>query len=87
MPYYICAPNDVWSLGIILVNLTCGRNLWRQASPADVAYRKFSGCPGFLKTIFPLTDNFNDILTDIFHPDPELRITIPTLRKKQPKKK
>ncbi|KAJ2971579.1 hypothetical protein NQ176_g7623 [Zarea fungicola] len=79
-PYYMCAPNDVWSLGVILVNLTCGRNPWKQASVQDSTYRAYTRSPGFLKTILPLTDDLNDILGHIFQPNPELRITMPELR-------
>ncbi|OAR02538.1 hypothetical protein LLEC1_02441 [Akanthomyces lecanii] len=79
-PYYMCAPNDVWSLGVILVNLTCGRNPWKQASVQDSTYRAYVRSPGFLKTILPLTDELNDILGRIFHPNPELRITMAELR-------
>ncbi|XWW96105.1 hypothetical protein V2A60_004075 [Cordyceps javanica] len=79
-PYYMCAPNDVWSLGVILVNLTCGRNPWKQASVQDSTYRAYVRSPGFLKTILPLSDDLNDILGRIFHPNPELRITMRELR-------
>ncbi|TQS33542.1 hypothetical protein Golomagni_06109 [Golovinomyces magnicellulatus] len=79
-PYYACAPNDVWSLGVILVNLTCGRNPWKQASLQDSTYRAFARSPGFLKTILPLTDELNDIVSSIFHSSPEMRITLPELR-------
>ncbi|ATY65731.1 negative regulator of sexual conjugation and meiosis [Cordyceps militaris] len=82
IPYYMCAPNDVWSLGVILVNLTCGRNPWKQASVQDSTYRAYVRSPGFLKTILPLTDDLNDILARIFHPNPELRITMPELRRR-----
>ncbi|GAB0132299.1 hypothetical protein EsDP_00000740 [Epichloe bromicola] len=79
-PYYMCAPNDVWSLGVILVNLTCGRNPWKQASFQDSTYRAYIRSPDFLKSILPLTDELNDILGRIFNPNPELRITLPELR-------
>lgn len=79
-PYYMCAPNDVWSLGVILVNLTCGRNPWKQASLQDSTYRAFVRQPGFLKTILPLSDDLNDILGRIFHSNPQMRITLPELR-------
>ncbi|ROT41775.1 Pkinase-domain-containing protein [Sodiomyces alkalinus F11] len=79
-PFYLCAPNDVWSLGVILVNLTCGRNPWKQASFDDSTYRAFSRNPGFLKTILPVTDELNDILGRIFTRDPEQRITLRELR-------
>ncbi|KAM3459554.1 hypothetical protein MY5147_004287 [Beauveria neobassiana] len=79
-PFYMCAPNDVWSLGVILVNLTCGRNPWKQASVQDSTYRAYIRSPGFLKTILPLSDELDNILGRIFHPNPELRITMPELR-------
>lgn len=78
--FYMCAPNDVWSLGVILVNLTCGRNPWKQASYQDSTYRAFARSPDFLKTILPLSDELNDILGRIFNPTPEYRITLPELR-------
>ncbi|KAJ4161657.1 uncharacterized protein LMH87_007684 [Akanthomyces muscarius] len=79
-PYYMCAPSDVWSLGVILVNLACGRNLWKQASVLDSTYRAYLRRPGLLKTILPLSDELNDILGCIFHPSPELRINMTDLR-------
>jgi len=79
-PFYMCAPNDIWSLGVILVNLTCGRNPWKQASFQDSTYRAFARNPAFLKSILPVTDELNDILARIFNPSPEYRITISELR-------
>ncbi|KAI1810205.1 kinase-like domain-containing protein [Poronia punctata] len=81
-PYYLCAPNDVWSLGVILVNLTCGRNPWRQASFDDSTYRAFTKDQDFLRTILPLSDDLNDILGHIFTRNPDQRITLPELRKR-----
>jgi len=81
-PFYYCAPNDVWSLGVILVNLTCGRNPWKQASVEDSTYRAFTRSPGFLKTILPVSDELNDILGRIFTRDPEQRITLPALKQR-----
>ncbi|KAK4130088.1 Pkinase-domain-containing protein [Trichocladium antarcticum] len=79
-PFYYCAPNDVWSLGVILVNLTCGRNPWKQASAEDSTYRAYSKSQDFLKTILPVTDELNDILGRIFARNPDHRITLPELR-------
>lgn len=80
-PFYYCAPNDVWSLGVILVNLTCGRNPWKQASFEDSTYRAFTRSQDFLKTILPLSDELNDILGRIFTRNPDERITLPELRR------
>jgi serine/threonine protein kinase len=79
-PFYYSAPNDVWSLGVVLVNLTCGRNPWKQASVEDSTYRAFTRSQGFLKTILPVSDSLNDILGRIFTRDPEQRITLRELK-------
>ncbi|OLN97186.1 Negative regulator of sexual conjugation and meiosis [Colletotrichum chlorophyti] len=79
-PFYFCAPNDVWSLGVILVNLTCGRNPWKQASFEDSTYRAYTRCPETLKGILPVSDELNDILGRIFCRNPDQRITLPELR-------
>jgi len=81
-PSYRSAPNDVWSLGVILVNLTCGRNPWKQASCEDSTYRAFTRNRDFLKTILPLSDELNDILGMVFERNPEDRITIGQLKQR-----
>lgn len=81
-PFYYCAPNDIWSLGVILVNLTCGRNPWRQASFEDSTYRAFTRNQDFLRTILPLSDDLNDILGRIFTRNPDERITLKELRER-----
>lgn len=81
MSCYAAAPNDVWSLGVILVNLTCGRNPWKRASVEDSSFRAYLKDPFFLKSILPLTDEMVYILSRIFDCDPAKRITIRELRK------
>jgi serine/threonine protein kinase len=76
---YRCAPNDIWSLGVILVNLTCGRNPWKQPSLLDITYLAYLEDRDFLKSILPLSNELNDILVTIFEPDAEKRITIDEL--------
>jgi serine/threonine protein kinase len=63
-----------------LVNLTCGRNPWKQASTEDSTYKAFTKDREFLKTILPLSDELNDILGMIFEPNPEHRISIEQLK-------
>jgi serine/threonine protein kinase len=78
---YASAPNDVWSLGVILVNLTCGRNPWKKASTEDSTFRAYLRDPQFLRSILPLSSELNSILRRIFECDPRKRISIPELRK------
>jgi len=77
---YASAPNYIWSLGVILVNLTCGRNPWKRACFEDSTFRAYVRDRKFLKTILPLTTELNHILNRIFELDPAKRITIPELR-------
>lgn len=77
---YSSGPNDVWSLGIILVNLTCGRNPWKRASLDDSTFRAYINNPNFLRSILPLSPELDSILRRIFEIDPRKRITTPELR-------
>ncbi|KAL8838858.1 MAG: hypothetical protein Q9205_000298 [Flavoplaca limonia] len=79
-PYYASGPNDVWSLGIILVNLTCGRNPWKRAAIDDSTFRAYLKNPRFLSSILPLSPELDSILRRIFECDPRRRISIPELR-------
>ncbi|CAG8638040.1 16531_t:CDS:2 [Funneliformis mosseae] len=79
---YVTASNDVWSLGVILINLTCGRNPWKQACLRDETFSVFLRDRDFLKSILPLSDELNEILKDIFNLDPEKRISLDELRER-----
>ncbi|KAN0065489.1 Serine/threonine protein kinase [Thecaphora frezii] len=78
---YSTAANDVWSLGVILVNLICGRNPWKQACPADETFREYLRNPDFLKEILPISDGVNSILKRIFTFRAESRCSISDLRR------
>ncbi|PWN45848.1 kinase-like protein, partial [Ceraceosorus guamensis] len=78
---YDTAANDVWSLGVILVNLICGRNPWKQACPGDETFREYLRNPDFLQDILPISDETNKLLKRIFTIREEWRCTLPELRK------
>lgn len=77
---YSSGPNDVWSLGIILVNLTCGRNPWKRATSDDSTFRAYINNPKFLRSILPLSPELDSVLQRIFEFDPRKRITTRELR-------
>ncbi len=77
---YASAPNDIWSLGVILINLTCGRNPWKRASPEDSTFRAYLQDPNFLRSILPLSAELDSILHRVFECDPAKRICIQELR-------
>ncbi|KAF2723036.1 kinase-like protein, partial [Polychaeton citri CBS 116435] len=77
--WYASAPNDVWSLGVILVNLVCGRNPWKRSCPSDATFRAFKKDPAFLRSILPISPELNCILERIFEMDPRKRIGLEEL--------
>ncbi|KAL1933664.1 hypothetical protein VTP01DRAFT_7754 [Rhizomucor pusillus] len=79
---YATAPNDVWALGVILVNLAAGRNPWRQASLSDETFYAYLSDPNFLLKILPISRELNQILKRIFCIDPLRRISLNELRER-----
>lgn len=78
---YSTPHNDIWSLGVILVNLTCGRNPWKQACPSDETFCAYLGNPDFLRSILPISEHTNRILKRIFALNPSMRISLRDLRR------
>ncbi|KAG5642080.1 hypothetical protein DXG03_003633 [Asterophora parasitica] len=73
--------NDIWSLGIILLNLATGRNPWKSATPDDLTFRAYLRDPlGFLPTVLPISAELNDILTQMLEVDWRERIDLHDLR-------
>lgn len=79
---YPTKAGDVWSLGVILTNLVCGRNPWRIASPSDESFKVYLQDPSFLRRILPISEECLEILKGIFTVDPARRISLAELRKR-----
>ncbi|CAE6471351.1 unnamed protein product [Rhizoctonia solani] len=80
-PAYNTRANDVWTLGVVLVNLTTGRNPWEAASPLDATFKSYCDDPvNFLPSILPITPSANEVLIRVFEKDQKKRISIPELR-------
>ncbi|RCH89276.1 histone deacetylase [Rhizopus stolonifer] len=79
---YNTQKNDIWSLGIILINLTVGRNPWKKADMSNPTFAAFVYHPiQFFKTVLPcLSEPLVSILLNIFCLDPDKRISLDQLR-------
>ncbi|EIW55059.1 kinase-like protein [Trametes versicolor FP-101664 SS1] len=73
--------NDVWSLGIILLNLITGRNPWKSASADDCTFQAYLKDPlHFLPTVLPISPEVNLLLTRTLEVDWRHRITLREMR-------
>ncbi|KAJ7033682.1 kinase-like domain-containing protein [Mycena alexandri] len=73
--------NDVWSLGIVLLNLATGRNPWKAATLSDSTFRAYLHNPSeFLTTVLPISSELNAVLVRMLEIDWQHRMKIPELR-------
>ncbi|KAL0575567.1 hypothetical protein V5O48_006411 [Marasmius crinis-equi] len=79
--HYSPRQNDVWSLGVILINLITARNPWNLAVSKDEHYACFLKDPNYLRQLLPVSDAVHRILLRIFELNPLRRISIPSLRR------
>ena len=79
---YYTPANDVWALGVLLINLACGRNPWRRADPSDSAYAGLLHDPNFLLSILPISKELNSVLKRVFIRDPLRRMGLTEFRRR-----
>ncbi|GJE94850.1 kinase-like protein [Phanerochaete sordida] len=73
--------NDIWSLGIILLNLITGRNPWKSASADDCTFQAYLKDPDrFLPTVLPISDEVNALLVRVLEVDWRHRLTLREMR-------
>ncbi|KAI0087363.1 kinase-like domain-containing protein, partial [Irpex rosettiformis] len=73
--------NDIWSLGIILLNLITGRNPWKSASIDDCTFQAYLRDPlHFLPTVLPISQEVNALLVRVLHVDWRHRMTLHDMR-------
>lgn len=61
------AKSDVWSLGILLLNLLCGRNPWSRAVGSNSAFADYMRRPVALKEAFGLSESAWKLVSRMLH--------------------
>ncbi|GCE99729.1 serine/threonine protein kinase [Zygosaccharomyces mellis] len=71
---------DVWSLGVILINLCCIRNPWLKAHQTeDSTFNFYAKNPSVLKQILPISEELYELLTKVLQVNPYARIDLKSL--------
>ncbi|KAJ2051680.1 Serine/threonine protein kinase [Coemansia sp. S16] len=78
---YAAAPNDVWALGIIIINLVSGRNPWNRAHITDPLFRRFLVDKSLLFRAISASPAFERILCRTLDVNPATRCTLGELQK------
>lgn len=74
------ATGDIWSIGIILINLTCIRNPWSKAHQnEDKTFHYFMQDAAVLQKILPISDELFTLLSNVLKINPYERIDLTSL--------
>ena len=74
--------NDIWSLGIILLNLATGRNPWKSATADDPTFQAYLRSPNsFLPSVLPISSEVNKILVGMLDIDYRRRLPLREVRR------
>ncbi|KAM6503542.1 hypothetical protein JOM56_000485 [Amanita muscaria] len=80
--YYSPQANDVWSLGIVLLNLATGRNPWKSATVTDPTFQAYLHDPqSFLPSVLPISYSANELLLRMLDVNWRTRMTLPEVRR------
>lgn len=79
MSDYDTAATDVWALGVLLVNLICRRNPWKQATMSDTTFREYVRRSDVLLDILPLSQQTYEVLIRVLTVHEEERCSIDEL--------
>ncbi|KXN86958.1 Negative regulator of sexual conjugation and meiosis [Leucoagaricus sp. SymC.cos] len=72
---------DIWSLGIVLLNIVTGRNPWKSANKQDPTFRSYRRNPYcLLPKILPISPELNDVLIMMLSIEWRARPSIPEIR-------
>mmetsp|Transcript_7795 Transcript_7795/g.7726 ORF Transcript_7795/g.7726 Transcript_7795/m.7726 type:complete len:418 (+) Transcript_7795:25-1278(+) len=81
--YFPTLAGDIWSLGVLFLNITCAKNPWPSASiekhNGSTVFQSYLNDEKVLSSIFTISINFNSILARIFKLNPTDRISLEAL--------
>ena len=71
--------NDIWALGVILLNMITRQNPWSEATLSDAEFCQFVMDPDFFAE-FPMSEGARAIIQEMLQLHPEKRISLRALR-------
>ncbi|KAJ2744524.1 Serine/threonine protein kinase [Coemansia sp. BCRC 34301] len=77
---YAAAPNDVWALGIIMINLASGRNPWTRAHITDPLFQRYLVDKTILCRAISASPEFEHVICRTLDVNPATRCTLTELR-------
>ncbi|EIN10848.1 kinase-like protein, partial [Punctularia strigosozonata HHB-11173 SS5] len=77
---YSTKHSDIWSLGIVLINIISGRAPWARASMSDGCFEAFVQNPKWLRMHLPISEEAEKIICRMLDPTPHRRITLEELK-------
>lgn len=73
--------SDIWSLGVIFVNMVTGRNPWRRATTHDQHFHLFMSDPDkFITKMLPMSEPTRELIKRVFTFSPTSRISLEEFR-------
>ncbi|KIK65766.1 hypothetical protein GYMLUDRAFT_159673, partial [Collybiopsis luxurians FD-317 M1] len=73
---------DLWALGVILVNIIARRNPWNAATINDLCFKAYLQRPDYLYKVLDISNEVAELLIKIFEPNPLNRLHIPQIRQR-----
>ncbi|KAK0453531.1 serine/threonine protein kinase, negative regulator of sexual conjugation and meiosis [Armillaria borealis] len=80
LPDYSVRQSDIWSLGILMINILCARSPWERAASSHKHFNDFLQDPNYLRTVLPISYEVQSVVKSILTIDPMSRISLPKLR-------
>jgi serine/threonine protein kinase len=77
---YSTRHSDIWSLGIIIINIITGLAMWRSANSTDEGFENYIRNPDTIRFTHPISHGVANIMKRIFIINPLARITLVELR-------